>query len=117
MPAPLCQQRLLACAIGVLLICRHRYLPFMKIKDYIQEHGLILLTRQTGRPADRQTGRPADRQTGEARWLPPGLMDDEKRKPGTTRHFDIYANADRNHFVSLNQTRQEFRILRREIVD
>ena len=73
----------------------------MTIHEYIKKHSLTVISRQ---PTPNLYAAP----------LPAVLLESKASSPGD--RFEIYANADRTHFVSLNLSRQEFRILHYELV-
>jgi len=75
----------------------------MKIQDYITKHNLKLFSRQPTTSVNEP-------------WIPAVLMDCPQPDKSSHHRFEIYANSDRTHFVSLNVSRGEFRIFHCEIV-
>ena len=76
----------------------------MTIHDYIKKHNLELWRR-----VDWPT------QNTNAAWLPSVLVDSPNSGHRVT--FEIYSDKDCIHFVTLNITDGQFRIVRREIVE
>jgi hypothetical protein len=76
------------------------------IQDYIKQHGLVLATHHPSNGRNPIDG-----------MIPVQLLD-YKPAPNKGEHyqFDIYADEHRVHYVSVNRTTEQFRILRNELV-
>jgi hypothetical protein len=73
----------------------------MMIHDYIKKHGLELW-RRVEWPTQNLF----------AEWMPSVLVD--SRQHGARVTFEIYSDKDYTHFVSLNLTKEVFRIVHME---
>src|SRR6266850_1336039 len=76
------------------------------LPDYIKSHSLTFWRKW-----------PSESQSELRPWMPVffirRLPDDDSWKDG---EFEVLANAERTHFVSINTTRQLFRIVHHELI-
>jgi len=78
----------------------------MTIHDYIKKHGL---TKWRTWPVltDKCTNA----------WMPGFFIAPDSGKSARDDKFELYANADHTHFVSLNTTRGLFRIVHYDLIN